>query len=80
MKTEEAILELKTHRRHLNKDDVRLREAMDLAIGALCRRKPKKFKWIDGDPVCPVCGEEVWDMEWCNSCGQKILWWEENND
>ena len=74
MKTEEAILELKTHRRHLNKDDVRLREAMDLAIGALWKRKPMNAKWFDGNPICPVCGEEVWDMEWCNSCGQKILW------
>lgn len=34
---------------------------------------PKKFKMVDNyTPVCPVCGEAVWDMEWCNSCGQRL--------
>ena len=39
----------------------------------------KKGKWIDkSDDIdgawnyCSVCGEEVWDMEWCNSCGQHL--------
>lgn len=47
-------------------------EALDVAIKALDRRIPKPFIWKDGNPICPVCGEEVWDMEWCNSCGQKL--------
>ena len=47
-------------------------EALDVAIKALDKQIPKPFIWKDGNPVCPVCGEEVWDMEWCNSCGQRL--------
>ena len=48
-------------------------DACDMAIEALEKQIPKKFKIADNlNPVCPVCGEEVWDMEWCNSCGQRL--------
>jgi len=47
-------------------------EATDMAIEALEKQAPKKFLWDDGNPICPVCGEEVWDMEWCNNCGQRL--------
>lgn len=47
--------------------------AVNMAIEALEKQIPKKFKMVDNyTPVCPVCGEAVWDMEWCNSCGQKL--------
>ena len=46
---------------------------LDCAIEALEKQIPKKFKMVDDCiPVCPVCGEEVWDMEWCNNCGQRL--------
>ena len=48
------------------------RKALNIAIKALEKQIPKKFLWDDGNPVCPVCREEVWDMEWCNNCGQKL--------
>lgn len=47
-------------------------EAFNVAISALEKQIPKPFIWEDGNPVCPVCDEEVWDMEWCNSCGQRL--------
>lgn len=46
--------------------------AFDIAIKALDKQIQKPFIWEDGNPICPVCGEEVWDMEWCNSCGQRL--------
>ena len=48
-------------------------EAFDVAISALEKQIPKPYIWKDGNPICLVCGEEVWDMEWCNSCGQRIV-------
>ena len=48
-------------------------DACDMAIETLKKQIPKKFKMVDDTiPTCPVCGEEVWDMDWCNSCGQRI--------
>lgn len=47
-------------------------EAFDMAIEALDKQIPKPFIWEGGNPICPVCGCEVWDMEWCNSCGQRL--------
>lgn len=47
-------------------------EAFNVAIVALEKQIPKLFIWEGGNPICPVCGEEVWDMEWCNSCGQRL--------
>ena len=48
-------------------------EAFDIAIDAIEKQIPKKIKMKDDyTPICPVCGEEVWDMDWCNSCGQRI--------
>ena len=47
-------------------------EALDVAIKALDKQIPKSFIWEGGNPICPVCGCEVWDMEWCNSCGQRL--------
>lgn len=47
-------------------------EAFDVGISALEKQIPNPFIWKDGNPICPVCGEEVWDMEWCNSCGQRL--------
>ena len=45
----------------------------DMAIKALEKQIPKKFKMKDDyTPVCPVCGEEVWDMEYCDGCGQLL--------
>lgn len=44
-----------------------------MAIEALEKQIPKKFKVVNNTiPICPVCGEEVWDMDWCNYCGQRI--------
>ena len=55
-------------------------EAFDVAISALEKQIPKLFIWEDGNPVCPVCVGEVWDMEWCNSCGQRLDRDGEDND
>ena len=55
-------------------------EVINMAIEALEKQVPKKFKMVDGNiPVCPVCGEEVWDMDWCNFCGQRIADEEEDD-
>lgn len=72
MKTEEAISRLQVHKEFLSKNGFYTKEAIDVAIEALEKQIPKKFLWDDGNPVCPVCGEEVWDMEWCNNCGQRL--------
>ena len=51
-----------------------------MAIEALEKQVPKKFKMVDNCiPICPVCGEEVWDMDWCNFCGQRIADEEEDD-
>lgn len=55
-------------------------EAFDIAISALEKQIPKPFIWKWGNPICPVCGEEVWDMEWCNSCGQRLVQDVEDNE
>ena len=55
-------------------------EAIDMAIEALGKQTPKPFIWEGGNPVCPVCGEEVWDMEWCNYCGQMLYRDVEDNE
>ena len=47
-------------------------EALDVAIKALDRQISKSFIWKNNNPVCPVCDEEVWDMAWCNCCGQRL--------
>ena len=47
-------------------------EAFNVAIVALEKQIPKPFIWEGGNPVCPVCDEEVWDMAWCNCCGQRL--------
>ena len=55
--------------------------ACSMAIEALEKQIPKKFKMVDDViPICPSCEEEVWDMEWCNNCGQHlhIFTWEED--
>ncbi len=72
MRAEEAIQRLETHKEYISPHGRFTKEAIDMAIKALEKQTPKKFLWDDGNPVCPVCGEEVWDMEWCNSCGQRL--------
>ena len=74
MKIEDAIFYLKnTPVIASNADKETVQKAYDMAIEALEKQIPKKFKMVDDYiPVCPVCGEEVWDMEWCNSCGQRL--------
>ena len=74
MRIEEAIFYLKnTPVIASNADKETVQKAYDMAIEALEKQIPKKFKMVDNcTPVCPVCGEAVWDMEWCNSCGQRL--------
>lgn len=73
MTIEEAISRLQVHKEFISKQGLYTKEAIDMAIEALEKQIPKKFELVDGlIPVCPVCGEEVWDMEWCNSCGQRL--------
>ena len=73
MKIEEAIQRLETHKEYISPHGRFTEEAIDMAIDALEKQIPKKFELVDGYiPVCPVCGEEIWDMEWCNSCGQRL--------
>ena len=58
-----------------NKDwlDKRDLPVLDCAIEALEKQIPRKNKMKDDYiPVCPVCGEKVRDMNWCNSCGQRV--------
>ena len=55
-------------------------DACDTAIEALEKQIPKKIKMVDGHiPVYPVCGEEAWDSDWCNFCGQRIADEEEDD-
>lgn len=73
MKNEEAIKILQVAKAEIEwSAPLDYQKAFDMAIEALEKQIPKPFTWEDGDPVCPVCGEPVWDMEWCNSCGQKL--------
>ena len=55
-------------------------EAFNVAIVALEKQIPKPFICEGGNPICPVCGCEVWDMEWCNSCGQRLVQDVEDNE
>lgn len=49
------------------------KEALKIALEAMWKQIPKKFKMIDDyTHVCPVCGEAIRDMKWCNNCGQKL--------
>ena len=78
MKIEEAIVWLKEMRKDIPlpksaKSQRAKNEAIDMAIEALDKQIPKPFIWEGGNPICSVCGEEVWDMEWCNSCGQRLV-------
>ena len=76
MKIEEVIKELNNIRdgfREWSGLNARGEEVFRIAIEALKKQIPKKFNMVDDCiPVCPECGEEVWDMEWCNSCGQHL--------
>ena len=76
---EEAIQELNVLKQNVLKGYIKwetpydCQEVIDMAIKAVERQIPRKFKMINGYiPVCPVCGEEIWDMDWCNSCGQRL--------
>ena len=70
---EDAISRLEVHKEFLSKNGFYTKKAIDMAIEALKKQIPKKFNMVDDCiPVCPECGEEVWDMEWCNSCGQRL--------
>lgn len=72
MKIEEAINRLHVHKAYVGQHGVYTKEAIDMAIEALEKQIPKKFKLVGNIPICPVCEEEVWDMEWCNNCGQHL--------
>lgn len=49
------------------------KEALKIALEAMWKQVPKKIKMADDyTPVCPVCGEAIWDMKWCNNCGQRL--------
>ena len=72
MKIEEAINRLHVHKAYVGQHGVYTKEAIDMAIEALEKQAPKKFKLVGNIPICPVCEEEVWDMEWCNNCGQHL--------
>lgn len=85
MQIKEAIGWLKEMRKDVSlskseKSQQTKNEAIDMAIEALDKQIPKPFIWEGGNPVCPVCGEEVWDMEWCNYCGQMLYRDVEDND
>lgn len=54
--------------------------ALDMAIEALQEQKRKKGKWTNGEPECPVCGEDKfkdldadiwadWKPPFCPNCG-----------
>lgn len=47
-------------------------DACDMAIKALEKQIPKKYKWENEEPICPSCGETVWYMEYCDGCGQLL--------
>lgn len=75
MKIEEVVKELNNIRdgfREWTGLNARGEEVFRIAIEALEKQIPKKFKLVGNIPICPVCGEEVWDMEWCNNCGQHL--------
>jgi hypothetical protein len=74
MTTEEAIYILKNSAFLSTVSEYQeVEEATNLAIKALEKQIPKKFKMKDDyTPICPVCGEEVWDMEYCDGCGQLL--------
>lgn len=74
MTTEEAIYILKNSAFLSNVSEYQaVEEAINLAVDALEKQIPKKVKMKDDyTPICPVCGEEVWDMEYCDGCGQLL--------
>lgn len=79
MKIEEAIEQLQGAKLLIiaqGKDwlDERDFPVLECAINALEKQIPKKFKMADDNytPVCPVCGEAIWYMKWCNNCGQRL--------
>ena len=56
-----------------NTEDSYMGQALSLAVEALEKQIPKKFKMIDDCiPICPVCGEAIWAMKWCTNCGQRL--------
>lgn len=74
MTTEEAIYILKNSAFLSTVSEYQeVEEATKMAIEALEKQIPKKFKMKDDyTPIRPVCGEEVWDMEYCDGCGQLL--------
>lgn len=58
----------------LPEDGLLVEEALRMAIEALEKQIPKKFKMADDNytPICPVCGETILDMRWCDGCGQRL--------
>lgn len=73
MKAEQALLNLKVYNRK------NPRETFDLAIDALEKQIPKKAM----DYKCPTCGKkfctEMWEVDYCCSCGQRLKWEEGEN-
>lgn len=74
MKIEEAIKIMQVAKAEIEwSAPLDYQEAFSIAIEALEKQIPKKFKIVDDcTPICPICGKEVWNMDWCNSCGQRL--------
>lgn len=77
MTNQEALEQLEYARkiiRNQGKDflDERDFPVLEYAINALEKQIPKKYKWENEEPICPSCGETVWYMKYCDSCGQLL--------
>ena len=74
MKNKEAIKILQVAKAEIEwSAPLDYQKALDMAIEALEKQIPKKFiRDEDEEPICPVCGEVVWNTEYCDSCGQKL--------
>ena len=73
MTCQEAIERLQEHKRFISLHGILTKKAIDIAIEALEKQIPKPYERdADEDPICPVCGELIWDMNYCDNCGQRI--------
>ena len=77
MTNQEALEQLEYAKGIINRQDEDYLDERDFpvlecAINALEKQIPKKYKWENEEPICPSCGETVWDMEYCDSCGQLL--------
>lgn len=80
MTNEEALKIIKSLR--FDDDDVAI--ALQYAIKALEKQIPKKVIWKfggDGLPYvhCGVCGKSILRSDYCDNCGQRLDWRDEND-